>query len=297
MSVQFWVALDGNDRVTINKALRGKEYQCLECNGIMIPKKGQIKQHHFAHKSEYTCTGEGQKHLYVKELIFEILLLDDFLFTDAKIYLEKSFLGLRPDILIKWNQNEYVAIEVCDTSESSEEKRRVYGKNIIEFKISDWKEEEMTNPIYIFNSIYPILFRKIFNVKFERKKRKLKKLNVEYNKLLEDYSNVRRAFKRDFSYVEGRWGDLSKIKDCSSKTYVVTVPCMPAAELEGKISKVLSKSGKITWVKLTNFLGEDDYRDYYSYENINLSRESKSIMNRNYNYDVVWEESDWEEFE
>lgn len=296
MTVQFWVALDGYDRITINNALRGKEYQCLECNGIMIPKKGEIKQHHFAHKSDYSCSGEGQKHLYIKELIFEILQLDEYLLNGAKIYMEKSFLGLRPDILIKWNKDRYVAIEVCDTSESSKDKKKIYGKNMIEFKISDWKEEEMTNPIYIFNSVYPILFRKIFNITFEEKQRKLKELNLEYNKLLSEYKQAQLIFNKNFSYIDGSWGDLSRIQDCPPRTYVATTDWFDDKQTN-KIAKLTSKSGKITWVKLIEFLGEDDYRDYYSYEKMEISEESKSILHKQYNYNKVWDESDWEEFE
>lgn len=278
MSVQFWVALDGDERVTINKALRGKEYQCLECNGIMIPKKGEIKQHHFAHKAEYSCSGEGQKHLYVKELIYEILQMDEYLLKGAKVYLEKTFLGLRPDILIKWNKERFVAIEVCDTSESSEIKKQLYGKNMIEFKIDTWEEEEMTNPMYIFNSVYPALFRKIFNINYEAKRNQLRQLNAEYNKLLSYYDTAKRVFSKDFSYIDAKWGDLSRIENCPPKTFVVTVPCMDEASCINKIAKVVSKSGKITWVKLLELLGEDDYNDYYSYEKMHLSKESKKIL-------------------
>lgn len=160
MEVRFWVALDGNERVTINRALRGREYTCLECNGIMIPKKGEIKQHHFAHKSEYSCSGEGQKHLYVKELIYQILTLNPSLLYGGEVRMEKQHLGLQPDVSIHWG-DDYLAIEVCDTSESSEIKKTTYGDNMVEFSIGDWGEQEIANPIFIFNNVYPSLFEKL----------------------------------------------------------------------------------------------------------------------------------------
>jgi|GEM_PF-763148 len=47
-----------NKPIPIAKAETGKKYYCPVCHGEMIPKKGKIKQHHFAHANLLNCTPE-----------------------------------------------------------------------------------------------------------------------------------------------------------------------------------------------------------------------------------------------
>lgn len=41
--------------VHISSAQCGKEYTCRCCGDVLIPKKGRVKVHHFAHKAGYSC--------------------------------------------------------------------------------------------------------------------------------------------------------------------------------------------------------------------------------------------------
>lgn len=213
MAVQFWVAFDGEERITINKALKGEQYECLECKGILIPKKGDIVSHHFAHKADFSCSGEGQKHLYVKELIYQILCMNKKLFPYADIKIEKQHLGLIPDVSIIWNSGEYIAIEVWDNGESTQKKKELYGKNMVEFNISKWGEEELGNPLFIINAIYPTLFQKMFEGRIALSENKIKKLNLEFKKLKKEYKKDEKRMKESYlTERERRMVELQEIK-------------------------------------------------------------------------------------
>lgn len=207
MTVQFWVALQGDERITINKALRGVEYSCLECEGKMIAKKGEVRTHHFAHKSEFSCKGEGQKHLYVKELIYEMLLMnkDTFYLGTASIEMEKQHLGLQPDVCIKWKrghlQGEYLAIEVWHNGESSARKKETFGDNMVEFNITDWGEEEMGNPYFIFNEVYPFIFQKIHGMRNASMLRKKKNLELNIRQATTNLRELQSSAKALEKYI------------------------------------------------------------------------------------------------
>lgn len=262
--IQFWVALDGNNRITINKALRGKEYECLECHGKMIPKKGEIKAWHFAHKSDFSCDGEGQKHLYIKELIYEVLTLDSTLSNQmhkkwSKVRMEKRHLGLIPDVCIHWRDGDYLAIEVCDTSKASEDKIQLYGDNMIEFDISAWGEEEVNNPFFVLNEIYSIIFFKLN----EREILKIKQsIQVERNELRAVKQKVKITKKKlDLmkKYFNGGWSKLDgdyKIK--------INHPCYDL--VQGSICKIETKAGSISWVEVIEVLSEDNYGKYINHK-------------------------------
>ena len=173
--VQFWVAYDsvGESRVTINEAKRGEQYECLECKGIMIPKKGDINQHHFAHKADFSCKGEGQRHLYIKETMYSFLQnnlerLHPLTNKSLSVEMEKKFKGHIPDVILKWHSGRkmcYLAIEVCDTSPCTKEKIDAYGKkNICEIKITDWKEEQMNDPFFIAITLYDAVYQQLMKV-------------------------------------------------------------------------------------------------------------------------------------
>lgn len=89
-----------------------KPFYCPKCNGEVILKKGNVKIHHFAHKSPISCAfgvGESQQHMLVKKNIYEALLKEP---NCTKCELERTTLnGVRPDISLKIN-NSYVAIEI-----------------------------------------------------------------------------------------------------------------------------------------------------------------------------------------
>lgn len=203
--VQFWVAYDsvGESRVTINEAKRGEQYECLECKGIMIPKKGDINQHHFAHKADFSCKGEGQRHLYIKELMYQMLVNNRTLIKEAvgtlpTISMEKMYKGYQPDVLIKWGEDNFLAVEVCDSSPCSEEKIEAYGReNIAEIAITSWGEEEMNDAFFIANALYSELFQSIFKARLNHLKNKIAIQEVELQKRITEGENIIVLAKQD----------------------------------------------------------------------------------------------------
>lgn len=63
---------DNND-VLIQNANKNNKYYCYDCDEELIPKKGKIKIHHYAHKSKNKCTGESWQHKYCKKIIGQYL--------------------------------------------------------------------------------------------------------------------------------------------------------------------------------------------------------------------------------
>jgi hypothetical protein len=53
-----WAMTSGQHPVHITYAVRGETYVCPVCNGRMIAKLGDIKQHHFAHETIQICSPE-----------------------------------------------------------------------------------------------------------------------------------------------------------------------------------------------------------------------------------------------
>ena len=41
--------------VDIDEAIKGNIYACISCQKDLIPRKGEIRAHHFAHKANYEC--------------------------------------------------------------------------------------------------------------------------------------------------------------------------------------------------------------------------------------------------
>lgn len=73
MEIKYCYARDINGKlVNINEALHGVAYYCPQCGNEMIPKKGVINAHHFAHKVECSCNGESYLHKVAKEIFKKI---------------------------------------------------------------------------------------------------------------------------------------------------------------------------------------------------------------------------------
>ena len=67
----------GTERVAASTAQRGAHYQCPNCSGIMILRKGRIVKAHFSHKPPFDCSlgkGETVAHMNAKLVIENALL-------------------------------------------------------------------------------------------------------------------------------------------------------------------------------------------------------------------------------
>lgn len=141
--ILYKFAEDKSGKIThINTTLSEMRYFCPECNEPLIVKKGNIRQHHFAHKNNTGCsgTGEGYLHKTFKKMLFEILRNNIFSNTpiivnfqcnickmkhNANILMgiievkdEYNLTECRPDIvLINQNNQAQIIIEIVDKHE------------------------------------------------------------------------------------------------------------------------------------------------------------------------------------
>lgn len=167
-----WTVLDEKENpVHIEHARRNTPYFCPDCGGIMIPKMGDVKAHHFAHKpnedgSEISCGGEGYRHFRVKTFAHTMLssiARHKFAF-DLKFVMEKAQGQDVPDISVLKNfgsnaplEQEILAIEIVDTHPPSDEKRARWENLMLEIKITDWTDELIGNSANLSGALIPWL--------------------------------------------------------------------------------------------------------------------------------------------
>lgn len=206
--VKYWVGYDDNGELTtINEAKGGTKYRCVDCNGVLIPNKGKIKAYHFAHQGESPCSGETHKHKFVVKTVYDLLQQDEWLLEGCEIHHEKyvtiNGTKFKPDVHIRWRDGRTIlAIEIKNTSKSSEIKKDYFGKNLIEFDIEHWGDEELSNPIFILNNIYPRLFRRVNQLL----KKNLENIEFKVKALKEQQYHTKYQLRR--VWEEEDWEDL-----------------------------------------------------------------------------------------
>lgn len=135
------------------------QYKCIECNGYMTARTGEINKWHFAHKNIENCSGEGYLHKLAKRVFFEnkamqIISYKEFIFpmlNDSKGNLadvfdiweyEKTIDKYRADILLSSSKHDYkVMVEIKVTHGSTYEKLSS-GIPIIEINIQNQEDIE-----------------------------------------------------------------------------------------------------------------------------------------------------------
>jgi len=126
----MYIALDENKKlVDIKDVERGLACQCtcFECGETVIARKGEIKEHHFAHasnKESCTINPESVLHKYAKEVILEYMGLmlpalpnsdnEAAWWTFDKLLPEFSLGLIRPD-LVGYFDGEPILIEIAVT--------------------------------------------------------------------------------------------------------------------------------------------------------------------------------------
>ena len=123
----------------ISEANKEYDYICPECRKELIQRKGEIKIHHFSHKSnpENNCSSESSLHKYAKQVIAETkrirvknpFLSHSYLIFD-KVEVEKPLLNglIRPDLIGYIGEEKYL-IEIKVTHGIGEEKLELIKKN------------------------------------------------------------------------------------------------------------------------------------------------------------------------
>lgn len=139
--------------VHISNVSRGLACQCkcANCGNLLVAKKGKIKVHHFAHKSNSECNGaiETTLHLLSKKIIGELntIFIPPYYFSKSKqhrygvnvshsekivnggevkideVFIEKLLQNFKPDILITSGQKQLI-IEIAVTHKVNRAKLR-----------------------------------------------------------------------------------------------------------------------------------------------------------------------------
>ena len=146
-------ALRNGQLVSIDNVERGLQCNCVcpSCGSALIARKGDKREHHFAHYGNTDCSGgvETALHLLAKQLICNTRTLyvpspDNYNKGDIKTYLNsemecRDYSTFIPDIVLK-NETEVLGIEILVThavDEDKTEKIRAAQLPTIEIDLSD----------------------------------------------------------------------------------------------------------------------------------------------------------------
>ena len=160
----MYIALDENKKlVDIKDVERGLACQCtcFECGETVIARKGEIKEHHFAHasnKESCTINPESVLHKYAKEVILESMGLmlpalpnsdnEAAWWTFEKVLPEFSLGLIRPD-LVGYFDVEPILIEIAVTHFIDAEKLKrieVFKLKCIEIDLSPLLKSDIAIP-------------------------------------------------------------------------------------------------------------------------------------------------------
>ena len=160
----MYIALDENKKlVDIKDVERGLACQCtcFECGETVIARKGEIKEHHFAHasnKESCTINPESVLHKYAKDVILESMGLmlpalpnsdnEAAWWTFEKVLPEFSLGLIRPD-LVGYFDGEPILIEIAVTHFIDAEKLKrieVFKLKCIEIDLSPLLKSDIAIP-------------------------------------------------------------------------------------------------------------------------------------------------------
>lgn len=164
-------------RVSGSEASKEEEYYCQQCGQRVIPKKGDIKIHHFAHyPGSPPCVWwepETEEHLLMKQEIIELLKRDnDIVLAELEYKLNINGNNLFPDVYVELVDGKRIAVE-CQVSNKPFnlfiQKTELYSKNNIYtlwiFPLRDLREDLTLISDY---NVVPIIQRQSHTWNFGR---------------------------------------------------------------------------------------------------------------------------------
>ena len=127
---------------------------CTKCGEPLVAKKGEVKDHHFAHSVDSDCTGETLKHYMAKQEIAEKKYLhlphpikDTYSMTDFKtVELEKRIGDSQyiADVICTTTNDKQLVIEIVVTHDLGNDKWNYLIKNKItalKIDVNNWDYE------------------------------------------------------------------------------------------------------------------------------------------------------------
>ena len=304
----FVVKKENDELIHIEKAKRDTDYFCVNCEAIMIPKKGDIKIHHFAHKpsedgDENFCGGEGFRHLRVKTVVNQMLksIARHHFAYDFEFIMEKSYGQDRPDILVtkavdKKEVIEVMAIEIIDTHPPSDEKRERWNNRMLELVITKWSDELIGDYPSLCGKLMPWLVsfdKLISSINSEQISQEeiIKKMRNEYESTIAEleYKKEEQIEK----YIDQLKSDKAKtrlmismpniwpgsFKKFGDGTYGVTVTTEKDEPVQGDFAVIQTKAGEIYSGLLGEKISSPPEHLHY-YDNVELRYDFKLLKKR-----------------
>lgn len=168
---QFTIALDKDGKtINIDNATKHTMYKCINCGEPMIVRKGEVREHHFAHYQDtQQCNHDDWLHKRIIDVLIKRLENSEHLTIctpngemdmsdNISFCREMQYETWIPDILIKKTE-EVIFIEVCVTHPCSKDKINS-GYKIIEIKAEDARaiEELEYETIHSSGKYYKLIF-------------------------------------------------------------------------------------------------------------------------------------------
>jgi hypothetical protein len=142
--------------VKVEQATTGNLYQCPECAGRFVARKGKLKRWHFAHYPGIVCSGEGSRHSVAKHLVasmlndiklirlgcYHALFTKPYKIEISDVKVEDKRLDFRCDVTCRIKEKD-VCIEIVDTNPPSQDKKAAFANRLIEVPITDLSDDEI----------------------------------------------------------------------------------------------------------------------------------------------------------
>lgn len=167
--IQMQYGLQNGELIHIDHVESGEKCGCLcpACHGTLIARKGEVKRHHFAHKSEGNCSHayETTLHLLGKKILSETKELwipsvylafnykEPFLIYQAmkipviSVELEQRYHPIIPDVVVTSSMEQKLMVEIFVTHKVDEEKQKKMqeiGISTIEIDLSGYRDNAVT---------------------------------------------------------------------------------------------------------------------------------------------------------
>ena len=216
--IQITHGLKEGKLVSIADVERGLKCNCTcsKCGKPLVAKKGEVKDHHFAHSVDSDCTGETLKHYFAKQEIAEKKYLhlphptkDVYSMTDFKtVELEKRIGDSQyiADVICTTANGKQLVIEIVVTHDLDNDKRNYLRANevtTLRIDVNDWDYQTQRLDEYMLQGDNNWVYNKKAELEEERRKKEseedvaeqLRKLEKENKAQIKEWNKLDKAFK------------------------------------------------------------------------------------------------------
>ncbi len=186
--IQITHGLKEGELVSIADVERGLKCNCTcsKCGKPLVAKKGEVKDHHFAHSVDSDCTGETLKHYFAKQEIAEKKYLNlphptkyVYSLTDFKtVELEKRIGDSQyiADVICTTANGKQLVIEIVVTHDLDNDKRNYLITNevtTLKIDVNDWDYQAQRLNEYMLQGNNNWVYNKKAELGKERRKKEI----------------------------------------------------------------------------------------------------------------------------